>query len=67
MHTKELLDDKLLSPGEVANVLSVSRWTIYHWISSRQIRSVKIGRLVRIPSSEIARLIEENTNLAESG
>ena len=49
----------LLSPKEFANRLSISRWTVYAWIQTGQIKSVKIGRLVRIPESEVERIVQE--------
>ena len=49
----------MLSPKEFANRLSISRWTVYAWISEGRIKSVKIGRLVRIPESEVERIVEE--------
>ena len=51
--------DRLLSPQEFAELLSVSRWTIYGWLQEGRIRSVKIGRLVRIPESELDRIVRE--------
>jgi excisionase family DNA binding protein len=49
---------RLLSPQEFAQRLSVSRWTVYAMLRDGRIQSVKIGRLVRIPESEVERLIE---------
>ena len=51
--------EQLLSPQEFANRLSISRWTVYAWIQEGKIRSVKIGRLVRIPESEVDRIVQE--------
>ena len=50
-------DDRFLTPAEFANRLSISRWTVYAWLSEGRIRSVKLGsRLVRIPEGEVSRL-----------
>ena len=49
----------LLTPQEFAQRLSISRWTAYAWISEGRIQSVKIGRLVRIPESEVERIVQE--------
>lgn len=49
----------LLSPKEFADRLSISRWTVYAWIQEGRIKSVKLGRLVRIPESEVERLVQE--------
>jgi len=52
-------NQRLLSPKEFANRLSISRWTVYAWIQEGRIRSVKISRLVRIPESEVERIVQE--------
>ena len=49
---------------QAAADLSVSIHTIRAWIARRKIGSVRLGRAVRIPSSEITRLIEVGTILA---
>ncbi len=49
----------MLSPKEFADRLSISRWTVYAWISEGRIKSVKISRLVRIPESEVERIVQE--------
>jgi len=55
----KVLQERLLSPQQFADRLSISRWTAYAWISEGRIKSVKIGRLVRIPESEVERLVQE--------
>lgn len=49
----------MLSPREFADRLSISRWTVYTWISEGRIKSVKVGRLVRIAESELARIVSQ--------
>ncbi len=49
----------MLSPKEFAYRLSISRWTVYAWLQEGRIKSVKIGRLVRIPESEVERIVQE--------
>ena len=49
----------MLSPKEFADRLSISRWTVYAWISEGRIKSVKVGRLVRIAESELARIVSQ--------
>jgi excisionase family DNA binding protein len=44
----ENIKKEYLSPREVAQVLSVSRRTIYSWISQGKMPSVKVGSQVRI-------------------
>ncbi len=60
----------LLKPPEAARLLSVSRTTVYELAKSGQLKSIRVGRSVRIPESAIAEFIEsklaENTQVAES-
>ena len=51
----------MLSPKEFANRLSISRWTVYAWIAAGRIKSTKISRLVRIPESEVDRIVQEGS------
>jgi excisionase family DNA binding protein len=44
---------------KAARDLGVSVHTIRAWIAQRRIGHVRLGRSVRIPSSEIRRLLEE--------
>jgi excisionase family DNA binding protein len=49
----------LLRVGEAADLLSVSRWTIYRWVEEGRLRGTKIGKgSLRIFRDSIARLIE---------
>ncbi len=61
MKSPEVSREELFSPQEVADRFSISRWTIYAWIAEGRIKSVKIGRLVRIPESEVNRIIRQGT------
>jgi excisionase family DNA binding protein len=47
----------LLTIEDFAAVLRVKPSCIRRWILERRITSVKVGRLVRIPSGEVARII----------
>lgn len=58
MHISE---NRFLTPKEFAARLSISRWTVYAWLQEGRIRSTKIGRLVRIPESEVDRLVQEGS------
>ena len=51
--------ERLLSPNELADRLSISRWTVYKMLGDGRIQSVKIGRLVRIPESEVTRIVKQ--------
>ncbi len=52
-------NQQFLSPLEFADRLSISRWTVYAWLQEGKIKSTKIGRLVRIPESDVSRLVQE--------
>jgi excisionase family DNA binding protein len=48
----------LLTLEEAASKLGMKPVTLRMWASSRKIARVKIGRAVRIPASEIDKIIE---------
>lgn len=50
--------EPLWSPIKTADYLGVSRQTVYGYIRNGKIKAVKVGRAVRIPKSEIAKLVE---------
>ena len=50
---KQLMDVK-----EFAETLGVTQSCIRRWILERRINIIKLGRLVRIPATEVARLID---------
>lgn len=53
----------LLRVGEAAELLSVSRWTIYRWVEEGRLRGTKIGKSsLRIFRESIVSLIERNEN-----
>jgi excisionase family DNA binding protein len=55
----EPLDTKLLLRiSEAAIVLSCGRSTIYQLIGEQEIRTVKLGRSVRIPASSLKSFVE---------
>jgi excisionase family DNA binding protein len=49
-------EPRLFGIKEAARLLSVSSWSIRRWIRQRKIRSVRLGRRVLVPSSEVDRL-----------
>ena len=55
----------LLKVDEAAEALKVTPACIRRWILEAKITTVKIGRLVRIPSSEVDRLVEEGLRPAK--
>jgi len=52
---------RLRTVQEAASDLCVSVHTVRAWISRRKLGSVRLGRSIRIPSDDIARLVEEGT------
>jgi len=52
--------EKLLTIEQAAELLGMRPVTIRMWAASRRIARVKLGRSVRIPESEIERLIEHS-------
>ena len=64
MHISE---NRFLTPQQFADRLSISRWTVYAWIAEGRIKSVKLGRLVRIPDSEVSRIVQEGVQEAIIG
>lgn len=55
---------KLVKVPQAAEMLAMSPKTIWQWIGERRIEVVRLGRAVRVPISEIERLMEEGTTPA---
>ncbi len=53
--------DRLMRPGEVADLLGVSRSKAYSLIASGRIPSIRITGSVRVPATELQRWIQDNT------
>jgi excisionase family DNA binding protein len=51
-------EKSLLRVNEFAALLDVTPACVRRWLLERKIASIRIGRLVRIPASEIERLVE---------
>jgi excisionase family DNA binding protein len=47
----------LLSVPQAAEQLNVTKSCLRRWILERRIATIKLGRLIRIPSAEIERLV----------
>jgi excisionase family DNA binding protein len=50
----------LMSVAEAAQALGLKPATIRVWIARRRIAHVKLGRSVKVPPSEVTRLINDN-------
>jgi excisionase family DNA binding protein len=55
---------KLLKVPEAAEMLALSQKTVWQWVGERRIGVVRLGRAVRVPVSEITRLMQEGTTPA---
>jgi excisionase family DNA binding protein len=53
-----MTDTDLLSVDQFARALGVTQACIRRWLLERKINSVKLGRLVRIPYTDVQRLID---------
>jgi excisionase family DNA binding protein len=49
--------DKVLTVREVAVALGLSPFTIRAWIASRRLAVHRLGRAVRVPQSEVDRVL----------
>jgi excisionase family DNA binding protein len=67
MEGAKMVESSLISVQELAHRLSVSAITVYRKVWSGEIQSVKVGRLRRIPESEISKFVEaENAGAGET-
>jgi excisionase family DNA binding protein len=53
----ERLERLVFSPNEVADMLGTSRAHIYNMMSRKELRYTMVGKLRRIPRSEVDRLV----------
>lgn len=52
---------QLYTPQKTADILGVTRKTIYNWINEGKIQAIQLpGRGIRIPQSEIDRILKES-------
>lgn len=42
---------------DLAEVMKVSTATVYNWIKAGDVKAVRVGRLYRVPPSEVRRLL----------
>jgi len=57
--------DSNLTVDQTAKVLNLSPFTIRAWIGQRRLGHVRLGRAIRVPMSEINRLLEAGTRPAK--
>ncbi len=58
-------EPRLIRPIEAARILAISRPQIYRLAASGAIRSVKIAGSIRIPASELEKVIEFGTHITK--
>ena len=56
-----LAEGNMLTVAEAAERLGLKEVTIRKKLAAREITKVRLGRAIRIPASEISRIIRENT------
>lgn len=55
------MNKQLRTVAQAAEDLSLSVHTVRQWIARRKIACVRLGRAVRVPVTEIERLLDEGT------
>lgn len=56
-----MVDEKFLTPEQVADKLQVTVQTIYTWMRSGYLPSIKMGRLWRIKPDEFENFIKQQS------
>jgi excisionase family DNA binding protein len=46
---------------EAAARLGLSEWTVRAWLREKRLGYIRLGRAIRIPASEVSRIIESGT------
>lgn len=60
--------EKMMTPQEVADWLSIHVHTVYNWIESGKLKAYKVGRVYRVPEAEVWKVLEPTTGAeAEDG
>jgi excisionase family DNA binding protein len=55
--TQSIRSEELLTPAEAADVLHTTRGHIYLLVRRAELPSVRVGKLLRIPSGAVRRLV----------
>ena len=56
---RSLNDDSFLTVAEVAELLKLNQQTVRNWIDQGSLPALRVGRRVRIRSSDLNRLLED--------
>lgn len=55
------MSKSLLRVNEAAELLKVSRWTVYRWLADGRLQGTKLGKgTIRILRDSVTRLINDN-------
>jgi len=57
--------DRLNKVPEVAEKLGISEKTVWAWIGARRLAVHRVGRSVRVPESEIRRILDDGYTPAQ--
>lgn len=63
----EQTEHEFLRVSEFAAALGVTNSCILRWIREKKLTVIKLGRLTRIPRTEIARIVQAGTRPAKKG
>ena len=55
--------EKLLRYRDAAELLSASERSVRRWVVEKDIKTVRIGRCIRIPESEMKKFIDAECNV----
>lgn len=58
------LEDTFLTVAEVAEMLKLNQQTVRNWIDQGSLPALRVGRRVRIRSSDLERLLDEGSTSA---
>ena len=56
-------DFKLYTLQEVANILRVSRQTIYNYVTAKKLRATKFGKEYRVTAEDLQEFIKNGRNI----
>ncbi len=59
-------NNKLLTPGDIANRLQVTERTVTRWLRIGQLRGFKIGKEWRVSVNDLEALLEASVNKPSS-
>lgn len=57
------MSDKFYTLQEVADILRVTRQTIYNFVSEKKIKASKIGREYRVSEKDLQDFVKQNRNV----